>query len=100
MSTPTPAPAPAEPPSRASSIFRRIAATVLIGVLLTGILWYTVFNAVTAALVGAGGSLVILAGASASDTLEAIFETIANILLGIFGAIAAFFAAIFSFFDF
>ena len=97
---PDPAPASAEPPAKSSGLLRRVAATILIGLLLTGILWYTVFSAVTAALVGTGGTLIILAVASVSDTFEAIFETIANIVLGIFGAIAAFFAAIFIFFDF
>jgi hypothetical protein len=50
--------------------------------------------------VASGGTVVLLAGASASDTIEAIFEAIANVVLGILAAIAAFFAAIMSFFDF
>jgi choline-glycine betaine transporter len=101
MTTPTPAsPEKSAAPTAGSGWLRRLAASVLIGALLFGLLWYTVFNAVTAALVASGGTIVLLAGASASDAFEAIFDMIANILLGILAAIAAFFAAIFSFFDF
>jgi hypothetical protein len=74
---------------------RRIGGATLIAALVFGLLWYTIFNAVTAALVASGGTVVLLAGASASDTLETIFETIANILLAIVGAIADFFTSIF-----
>jgi choline-glycine betaine transporter len=95
------APDPARPdPPQGRGWLRRIAAGVLIGVLVYGLLWYTVFNAVTAALVASGGTVVLLAGASASDIVETIFDAIANVLLGILAAIAAFFAAILSFFDF
>mgnify|MGYP001420606791 CR=1 FL=1 len=99
MTTPAPTPEPAPTPAR-SGLLRRIAGAAVITVLMFGLLWYTVFNAVTAALVASGGTVVLLAGASASDIVETIFETIANILLGILGAIAAAFAAVMSFFDF
>lgn len=98
MTTPTPSPAPAEASSK-NSFLRRIAASALIGALLFGLLWYTVFNAVTAALVASGGTVVLLAGAQASDAFETVFDMIANILLGILAAIGAVFAAIMSFFD-
>jgi choline-glycine betaine transporter len=94
-----PSPTPAETPQK-SGIVRRIAAAFLVGGIVFGLLWYTVFSAVTSALVASGGTVVLLAGASASDTIEAIFEAIANVVLGILAAIAAFFAAIMSFFDF
>lgn len=82
-----------------SGIVRRIAGAALLAALVFGLLWYTVFNAVTAALVASGGTVVLLAGASASDTLETVFEMIANVLLAILGAIVAVFAAVMSFFD-
>ncbi|HEX2843265.1 hypothetical protein [Hyphomicrobium sp.] len=85
----------APPPAPKGGILRRIAAGFVIGVLAFGLLWYTVFNAVTAALVASGGTVVLLAGASVSDVLESIFDTIANIVLGIIGAIADFFSSIF-----
>ncbi len=78
-----------------SGILRRLAAGLIIGVLFYGLLWYTVFNAVTAALVASGGTVVLLAGASVSDVFEGIFDMIANIVLGILGAIADFFSSIF-----
>jgi len=81
-------------------MLRRAGAGVLIAAVVFGLLWYTIFNAVTAALVASGGTVVLLAGASASDTLETIFEMISNVLLAILAAIAAVFAAIMSFFDF
>lgn len=97
-----PAPAPEAKPNQAqpkSGIVRRIAGAAVLAAVVFGLLWYTVFNAVTAALVASGGTVVLLAGASASDTLETVFEMIANVLLGILAAIAAVFAAIMSFFD-
>jgi len=78
-----------------SGILRRIAGAVAIGMVLFGILWYAVFSAVTAALVASGGTVVILAGASASDTFEMIFEAIASFVLGILSAIAGFFSSLF-----
>jgi hypothetical protein len=79
---------------------RRIAAVLMIGILLTAVLWYTVFSAVTAALVGSGGAVVLLAGSSASDVVETVLDAIANVLLAVLAAIGAVLAAIFSLFDF
>jgi hypothetical protein len=90
----TPTPSPSSPPA-GRSLLSRIAASVLIAFVLFGLLWYTVFNAVTAALVASGGTVVLLAGASASDAVETIFELIASIVLGIFSAIGAFFSSLF-----
>ena len=71
----------------------------MIGVIALRALWYTIFSAVTAALIAAGGTGVLVVGSSVSDTFESLFEMLANILLGILAAIGAFFAAIFSIFD-
>jgi hypothetical protein len=71
----------------------------VVGVIVFAALWYTVFSAVTAALIAAGGTGVLVVGSSVSDTFESLFEMLANILLGILAAIGAFFAAIFSIFD-
>ena len=90
-------PAPAKSSSR--GIAGRIVAAAILGVLLFGLLWYTIFNAVTAALIAAGGTGVLVVGSSVSDTFESLFEMLANILLGILAAIGAFFAAIFSIFE-
>lgn len=89
---------PAEPSSK-GGIIRRIAVCAVIGVLLFGLLWYTVFSAVTAALIAAGGTGVLVIGSSVSEAFESLFDMLANIILGIVAAIAAFFAAIFSIFD-
>jgi hypothetical protein len=90
-------PAPAKSASR--GIAGRIVAAAIVGVLLFGLLWYTVFSAVTAALIAAGGTGILVVGSSVSDTFEGLFEMLANILLGILAAIGAFFPAIFSIFD-
>ena len=89
------------PPAKSSSrgIVGRIAVAAIIGVIIFGALWYTIFSAVTAALIAAGGTGVLVVGSSASDSFESLFEMLANIVLGILTAIGAFFAAIFSFFD-
>jgi Flp pilus assembly protein TadB len=78
---------------------RALFIAAVVGVILFAALWYTVFSAVTAALVAAGGTGVLVVGSSASDTVESLLEMLANIVLGILAAIGAFFAAIFSIFD-
>jgi hypothetical protein len=67
---------------------RRTAAALLLGIIFFGILWATVFNAVTSAIVASGGAVVLVAGSSASETFLSIFEAVAEFILGIFGAIA------------
>ena len=89
-------PPSAPPPSR---ILRSIAVAAVIGLILFGVLWYTIFSAVTAALIAAGGTGVIVVGASLSDVAESIFEWLASIVMAVLGAIAAVFAAIFSIFN-
>jgi hypothetical protein len=90
-------PVPAKSSSR--GIVSRIAVAAIIGVIVFGALWYTIFSAVTAAIIAAGGTGILVVGSSASDTFESLFEMLANIVLGILAAIGAFFAAIFSIFD-
>jgi hypothetical protein len=93
----TASPPPAGLHSR--SLVRTIAVAAIVGVILFGLLWYTVFSAVTAALIAAGGTGVLVVGGRASDFFEALFEMLANIVLGVLAAIGAFFAAIFSIFN-
>ncbi len=81
------------------SFLRTLVIAAIVGVILFAALWYTVFSAVTAALIAAGGTGVLVVGSSASDTVESLLEMLANLVLGILAAIGAFFAAIFSFFD-
>ncbi len=96
MTAPNTAPTETAPKSGTA---RRIAAAAIIGFVLFCMLWYTVFSAVTAALVASGGAIVLVAGSAASDTIETIFDMIASAILGLLAAIAAFFASIFSIFD-
>lgn len=74
---------------------RRTAAALVLGLVFFAILWMTVFNAVTSALVASGGAVVLVAGASASETFLSIFEAIAEVILGFIGAIAEFFSSLF-----
>lgn len=87
-----PAPAARSPVVR---FIRRTAAALIFGFVFFAILWMTVFNAVTSAIVASGGAVVLVAGSSASETFQSIFETIAEFILGIVGAIAEFFSSIF-----
>jgi hypothetical protein len=92
MTQQSPAPAERSPVVR---FMRRTAAALLLGFVFFAILWMTVFNAVTSAVVASGGAVVLVAGSSASETFQSIFETVAEIILGILGAIAEFFSSIF-----
>ncbi len=92
MTQPTAAPTERSPVAR---FFRRTAAALILGFVFFAILWMTVFNAVTSALVASGGAVVLVAGSSAFETFQTIFEMIAEIILGIFGAIADFVSSIF-----
>jgi hypothetical protein len=88
-----------DPAKSQRGIAARIVVGAVLGLILFAALWYTVFSAVTAALLAAGGTGVIVVGSSLSDVLETLFEMIANVILGILAAIGAFFAAIFSIFN-
>jgi len=85
MTRPDNAPAERSPIVR---FIRRTAAALLLGIIFFGILWATVFNAVTSAIVASGGAVVLVAGSSASETFLSIFDAVAEFILGIFGAIA------------
>jgi H+/Cl- antiporter ClcA len=78
---------------------RRIAVYAIIAALLFGVLWYTIVSAVTASLIAASGTGILVVGSTVSDIFESLFELLASIVLGLLAAIAAVFAAIFSFFD-
>jgi hypothetical protein len=90
---------PPAPPQNSNTFLRTIGVAAVVGLILFAVLWYTVFSAVTAALIAGGGTGVIVVGASVSDVFETLFEMLASIVLGILAAIAAFFAAIFSLFN-
>lgn len=90
---------PAPPPPASRGFVGRIAVAAVIGVIVFALLWYTIFSAVTAALIAAGGTGVIVVGSSVSDVLESLLELLASIVLAVLGAIAAVVAAIFSIFN-
>lgn len=92
MAEPAAATAPRSPIVR---FIRRTAAALILGFIFFAVLWATVFNAVTSAIVASGGAVVLVAGSSASETFQSIFEAIAEFILGIFGSIAGFFSSIF-----
>lgn len=78
---------------------RRLFASAAIGLVVFGLLWYTVFTAVTAALVAAGVTGVVVIGGSTLDAVDIVLDMLASIVLGVFAAIAAVFAAILSIFN-
>ena len=87
-------------PKPAGGPWRRVAGSLILGVLFFAVLWYTVFSAVTAALVGSGTAVVLVATGSWSDVFETILETIAGIFAAILSAIGAFFSGLLNLFDF
>ena len=90
---------PPTPPQKSSTFLRTLAVAAVVGLILFAVLWYTIFSAVTAALIAAGGTGVIVVGSSVSDVFESLLELLASIVLAVLGAIAAVFAAIFSIFN-
>lgn len=84
--------------SAPNSSLRRIAVTMVVGLLMFGALWMLVFSAVTSALISAGCCVVLVAASSASDAVEVILDAIASVIFGVVAVIAAMFGAIFSIF--
>ncbi len=94
MHAPAPNNEPSEP--RKSGWARRLAAVFFVSILIFGVLWYTVFTAVTAALVAAGLTGVVVVGNSSSDAFETILGMLAHMFFGIFAAIFSVVASFFS----
>jgi hypothetical protein len=90
---------PPDLPQKSSTFLRTIAVAAVVGLILFAVLWYTIFSAVTAAIIAAGGTGVIVVGSSVSDVFESLFELLASIVLAVLGAVAAVFAAIFTIFN-
>jgi hypothetical protein len=79
-------------PSPAIRMARRLAGALLLGGLAFVVLWLTVFNAVSAALVGAGIGGGAIVAASSSDVFSALLEAVLDAIVGVIGAIAALFS--------
>ena len=89
---------PGPRPSSANSLVRRIAAAMILSGLVFVVLWLMAFSIVTSLLASAGFCIVVAVASAALDPVETMLEAIAAVVFGILGAIAAFFAAIFSIF--
>jgi hypothetical protein len=91
-----------EPAARraSSSPARRIAAAVMLSVLVFAVLWIMVFRMVTSLLIGAGCCVVIVAAGTVSDAIDMLLDALASVVFGVLAVIAAIFAAIFSLFGF
>lgn len=85
-------------PASASGLIRRIAATVIMSGLVFLLLWLMAISVFTSVLIATGFGVVVVAASAASDPVEVLLEAIAAVVFGVFGAIAAFFGAIFSLF--
>ena len=96
MNAPNPPPAP---PASSGGPVRRIVASVILGCLVILVLWLAAFSMLTSLLIGAGVTVVIVAGSAVSDVVETVLDAIASIVFGIFALIAAIVAAIFSLFS-
>jgi hypothetical protein len=86
-------------PSALANVARHIGVSLLIAVLLFGLLWYTVFDAMTAAFVASGGTVLLVAGANTSDAVATVFETLGVLILTVLSAISAFLFGILSIFQ-
>ena len=98
MPTPdTPKPDANAPAAR--SFWKRLAGRVvgvgLIAAVFYLVLWFTVFNAMTSALVASGTGVVLIMGGSASETFAGILETIAEWIGAILSAIVEGLSALF-----
>jgi hypothetical protein len=62
------------------------------------LLWLMAFSVFTSLLTAAGCCVVVVAASAASDPVEMVLDAIAAVVFGVLGAIAAFFAAVFSLF--
>jgi hypothetical protein len=81
-------------PSLANPLARRLTTIFLLGVIVFLLLWITLVNFVTAALVGGGTIVVVILAAAVSDVLEAILEAIGSAMLAVLAIFAALFAAV------
>jgi hypothetical protein len=90
---------PQSTPAAKSGIGRRIAVALALGALVFVVLWWMALSFVTSVLVGSGTTVILAAGASFSDVIEAVLDWLAGVLAMILAAIAAVFAAIMSLFD-
>lgn len=85
-------------PASASGPARRIAATVIVGVLIFLLLWITAFSVFTSLLIATGCCVVVGAASTVSDIVVTVLDIIAAIIFGILGAIAVLIGVIFSIF--
>jgi hypothetical protein len=79
---------------------RRIAAAIMLGVLVFSVLWLMVFSLLTSLAIGAGCCAVVIAASSVSDLVEMLLDAVASVIFGVLAAIAAVFAAILGLFGF
>jgi hypothetical protein len=85
-------------PTSTSRVARRIAVSVIMGVLVFFVLWLMAVSFVTSVLIASCFCAVIVVASSVSDLVEAVLDAIATVVFGILAAIAAVVAAIFSLF--
>jgi hypothetical protein len=83
---------------RRPGLARRIAATVIMSGVVFLMMWLMAFSVLTSLLTAAGCCVVVVAASAVSDPVEMVLDAIAALVFGVLGAIAAFFAAIFSLF--
>jgi len=76
---------------------RRAATAVILGLVLFVVLWTTAFHAVTSAIVASGGVVVLAAGSGSSESLQSLFDAVADVVLAVLGAIGDFLSSIFDF---
>jgi hypothetical protein len=87
-------------PAQPRGAGRRIAAMLVLGMIVFCVLWFVAFTAVTSLLIASAVCVVVIAAGAASDPIGVVIDAIATVVLAVLGVIAAIFAAILSIFDF
>lgn len=78
-------------PSPTARLFRRVVGAGAIAMLAFLVLWITIFNAVSAALIGAGVGGGALLAASSSDVFQGLLEAVVDAIVGVVWAVAGLF---------
>jgi hypothetical protein len=87
---------PAVRPAPARRLARRVAATVIMSGLIFLLLWLVAFSAFTSLVIASGCCVVVVAASATFEPVVMVLDAIATVVFEVLGAIADFFAGLFS----
>jgi hypothetical protein len=85
-------------PAPSNRIGRRVAASVILGVIVFFGLWLMAFNLIASLLISSGCCIILVATSTVSDLIATVLDIIASVISVILAAIGAVLAAIFGLF--